>query len=385
MNKLMEILNKIKEDIKAFLQTFSGEKKELLALNEGQEDRVEWGNDRKSPQKEFRRSMNPMAEIDEAIERYNFLNEQGQEINQEIDDRRTGKNFEQYYIDSAKEGGDERPWAIIGFEDIFVDAYNEMRNVIIELYEQDPSIMEDEKKEELLERVKNSHCTGDTKTTILESLKDRVNKFKYIDKEKISEQEFIDGILESALDTMKLNKKLRTEIGAEKNSIRYVLLNSLDEEIDLPEELEGKYENIKDYKEKQKQMIIDEIDKVLDDGARTPGEKEAIRATVSKTILEKTAVRGNSNETLEMIESIITEEMEKGVLNPNATRYHHDWLNDVCKNIRKGSERISPNNKSNNRFITTNNEVLEGEKKEIEETAQENTHNQEPQQEDWVQ
>ena len=352
-------MNELIEKIKKFFGI--GKKKEVLALNEGNGDRTE-NTGFASKSQEFRKSMESeikssktwIQEINDAINRYKDLTREEINIKKEenILDKELMDNFREEAIRRQ-----ELPTINIGLTFILGQATEEIHDRVVELYENDPSVLQFEIREELIEQLKGAYTTKSGET-IEELLHKKINKWlktsnkdRYLDNGKISEEEFIHHVIESRLKVMDLEKKLATEILSEKFGIKYVLINSLNENFDLPEELEDKYESSEDYKNQEKANIKELYKEVLSMGTQTPSEEKALEAILDKVVLEKTALQGNLDFTKETIEELINDDKKMRLINPEATRYHRDWLRTVLKSTIKGSEQISADNNSNTKYI----------------------------------
>lgn len=290
-------------------------------------------------------------------------------IKEDIDISQKENNLKTNILKDFKEEAAKRnevPLIHLGFLDLVNNVYADIHDNVVKLYEKDSSILEDEKKEQLIERLKREYISESAET--IEQLvhkeinkmftwKERSNgeeknhKDRYINNSNMNEDEFVHKIIEYVLETMDLERKRATEISAERLGIKYALINALNEKYDLPEELVGKYESGKDFKEKEKERIKGLFKEVLSEGAQTPSEEKALQSMLEKVILDKTAVQGNSFLNLEEVKKAIEDDLLSGLINPDATRYSKDWLRTVLKNTIKGSEQISSGNKLNTEYV----------------------------------
>lgn len=225
---------------------------------------------------------------------------------------------------------------------------------ILREYEIDSQILETQNREGLIRKIKESR-TGESAQLNEEYFKEIIEKHftktedGNIKEYGISEDEFLDNILTYLLESEISNRK-KNQMVAEEAGLNYALLNSISDKVELPEELREKFESREDYIKKEKARIQDAIGNLIGIGSKTPSEEKALKSIMEK-VLEKNGVEGDVNLNLDIIRSLIKEDIQNGDVNPGLPRYTQDVVNEVLRTIIKGADQISPNNRENTKFM----------------------------------
>lgn len=335
-------MNELMEKIKRFFSERFGKKQEVALLSEGKGD-----SRREEQTKKFKEGMicevsttSYEQEINNAIKRHKDLEREGIRLYEER------KNLDEKIKENLIN-------ELFFSNDVLKDIKVEINKCMVESFASDETILEGEKREELIEKIKSSYESKSTKT-IEEYLTEKIRKYsKYsseINNGEMSLDQLINESIELLIQSILLDRRRYSEINAEKVGIAYALTKSINKKCKLPKALTDKYEDTEDFQNKKEAKVKESIGEARIYGTLTPSEDIIIEELVNKDILDRTAVMGDDN-IKDIANKMVKEDIQAGRIKTEATQYHRVWLKTVIENVRKGVYQISVDNKSNMTYI----------------------------------
>lgn len=243
--------------------------------------------------------------------------------------------------------------------------------IIEELYESDPTILEKGRKNELVERIKQQ--TGIDKENpdktfeewVIDSLDIPVklgmkNGIETVERPKINLRpiiesvmpldEFVKNVIENRVNGMQAMVQNASVIG-EKFGVAHALMRAINPKCTIPTELQDQYDSVEDYQEKKATGLQEITNQVIEDGTISEQLTVFRQKFIDSQLFSKNAILGYSlDEYKSMVQQMIEREEEAKDGNSKVSRLSSDLMQRYMMGLWKGAHCISENNQANTYF-----------------------------------
>ena len=310
-------------------------------------------------------TLSPSQEIEKALERYRILAEKNIILNAAASDF-DHEHFQAIRDEGAKRRKDASNRSI-NEEFFYVLNFGlkaKAEEILIELYEKDPTILDEDRKDEVIEIIENQsevNSEGREKTFkewAIEHLDSKsLNKYRVsrVNLRNVIESvmpvdDFIKLVIEDRINATQTLIKNASVIG-EEFGISYAMSRAINPNCELPEELREEYSSTEDYQKKRAEQLQKYTNQAIEDGTLSKGLMEFRKKFADSQLFAKNAIYNYSLDEYEkIIESIVEQDEKNGNVNKNVTKLDMDIMHAYMVGLWNGAHSISDNNHENTYF-----------------------------------
>ncbi len=246
-----------------------------------------------------------------------------------------------------------------------------VEEIVTKLYEQDPQILDEDRKNQLIEMIKNQTGVDEKNSDktfnqwVIDQLYDPARydeksglpelKSPEIDYKPIIESvmtldEFVQRLIEHQVNVMQVQMQNASVIG-EKFGVAYAMSQAINPNCMIPEELQNEYADTEDYKEKMALGIQRSTDQIIEEGTLSKKLTVFRQKFVDSQLFSKSAILSYSyQEYMDMMQQMLEEDIATKNINENVTKYDADLMKKYMLGLWDGAHCIAENNHENTYF-----------------------------------